>query len=444
MAELYDKLIEYSESGFCSMHMPGHKGKFGIGCRFDITEIDGFDNLSQPQEILDRLQKDWAEEYGAAEALISVNGSTGAILAAICGICSKGDKIIIARNCHKSVYNAAELFDLRCEYIFPQYDENGIALGLSEKEAKDVIEKNKDASLIVITSPTYEGNISKLRGICDIAHKYDIPVFVDSAHGAYLKRLGYTLPIAHGVDIVCVSLHKTLPALTQTALILFKKNGLYTESVKKMLNVFQTSSPSYVLMASIAQCLDYVKKSGSAFDEYKKNLFEMYSMLDLKKLKIIKTDDIGKVVIGTHKTDITGNELMCQLREKYKIELEMAYADYVVAMTSVCNDKKDFIRLSAALNEIDSTLKKIHRKDKILYPIPEKVCKETGEKIFVNIEESCGYICADYIWAYPPGVPIIAPMELIEKETVEYIKMLDSTSLYGVNDGKILVYKNVI
>ncbi|MBQ2890942.1 MAG: aminotransferase class I/II-fold pyridoxal phosphate-dependent enzyme, partial [Clostridia bacterium] len=123
MSRLYEQLKKYGKSGFYSMHMPGHKGKL---CAFDITEISDFDNLANPGGILKELEESWARVYGAKTAHISVNGSTGAILSAICGSINKGDKIIMARNCHKSVYNAAELMEAKQSYIFPDYDEIGI------------------------------------------------------------------------------------------------------------------------------------------------------------------------------------------------------------------------------------------------------------------------------------------------------------------------------
>ena len=208
MSGLYEKLKKYGEEDICPMHMPGHKRKTGLCREIDITEIGGFDNLANPQGVLKELQNSWAKMYGADKAYISVNGSTGAILSAICGICNKGDKIIMARNCHKSVYNAVSLMELEVVYIFPDYDEIGIAKGINKEAVCEAICKNTDAKLIVLTSPTYEGRVSEVADICTIAHERDIPVFVDSAHGAHIEFMNGENPIKQGVDVVSVSLHK--------------------------------------------------------------------------------------------------------------------------------------------------------------------------------------------------------------------------------------------
>ena len=167
MSKLYEKLKRYGKSGVYSMHMPGHKGKI---CAFDITEISDFDNLAKPTGILKELEEEWAKVYGAEKAHISVNGSTGAILSAICGIINKRDKIIMARNCHKSVYNALELMEADCSYIFPDYDKMGIAKGIKSEAVEKAISENSDAKLVIITSPTYEGALSETRKIIKLAH----------------------------------------------------------------------------------------------------------------------------------------------------------------------------------------------------------------------------------------------------------------------------------
>ncbi len=445
MANLYEKLKKYGKKNICPMHMPGHKRKMGLCADIDITEIDDFDNLANPSGILKDLQDSWAKAYGADKAFLSVNGSTGAILSAICAVCKRGDKIIMARNCHKSVYNAAEIMELEVSYVFPDYDDNGIAKPVGISAVSKVISDNPDAKLLVLTSPTYEGVISDIDGICKEAHKYDIPVFVDSAHGAHLKFMQMPFPTDTGADIASVSLHKTLPSMTQTALLLLKGERVNAEVIKEKMNVFQTSSPSYVLMASMGECLDFVENA-EAFKDYEKNLNEFYeSSANFKKLKIVCDNaDKGKIVILTNGTDISGNELKEALRKKYKIELEMAYDLYALAMTSVCDRKKDFKRLYNALADIDG---KIERKDAKIkkYPKPQKAdYDKNGDKLYLSYKEAEGKVCVDFVWAYPPGVPIIAKGEVLDKETVNYILNLSGTKLYGRNgsdENKILIYR---
>ena len=441
MSKLYEKLKRYGKSGAYSMHMPGHKGKL---CAFDITEISDFDNLANPTGILKELEEDWAKVYGAKTAHISVNGSTGAILSAICGIIEKGDKIIMARNCHKSVYNAAELMEAKQSYIFPNYDEIGIAKGIKKETVEEAISQNPDAKLVIITSPTYEGVISETRGIIKACHKNNIPILIDMAHGAHLKFMGEEERIYKEADAIAISLHKTLPSLTQTALLLLNGKIIDKKRIKEKLNVFNTSSPSYILMSSVSTCLDDVQNEES-FDTYKKNLDAFYkTTASLKNLEIKVQDDMGKIVISTAKTNISGKTLLKRLRDEFEIELEMAYDNYALAMTSVCDNKKAFKKLKKALFKIDKELKEEETKP-VVYPTPKQNKKKpAGEKELVLISKAEGRICADYLWAYPPGVPIIAPNEVVDKETVAYLKTIKDTEIYGSNgsDGRrILVYK---
>ncbi len=441
MSKLYEKLKEYGKSGVYSMHMPGHKGKI---CAIDITEISGFDNLANPTGILKEIEEDWAKVYGAKTAHISVNGSTGAILSAICGIINKGEKIIMARNCHKSVYNATELMEAKQSYIFPDYDEIGIAKGITKGMAEEAISQNPDAKLLIITSPAYEGAISETRGIIKTAHKNNIPVLIDMAHGAHLKFMGQEEWVYKEADAIAVSLHKTLPSLTQTALLLLNGRRIDKKKIKDKLNVFNTSSPSYILMSSIANCLDEVQKEEN-FKTYKRNLDTFYKQTEsLKNIEIKEQDDKGKIVISTAKTNISGKTLLERLRDEFKIELEMAYDNYALAMTSVCDNKKAFKKLKKALFKIDKELKPEEKKA-VVYPTPKQNKKKpSGEKELVPISKAEGRICTDYLWAYPPGVPIIAPNEVVDAETVAYLKTIKDTEIYGAkgSDGRrILVYK---
>ncbi len=444
MSELFNKLKKYQKSGFIPMHMPGHKRKVGRYSKFDITEIDDFDNLAVPTGILKELEEDWARVYGAEKAHISVNGSTGAILSAICGSLNKQDKIIMARNCHKSVYNGAELMEADCQYIFPDYDDMGIAKGIKAKDVENAISQNPDARLIIITSPTYEGNLSETEKIIKVAHSKNIPVLIDMAHGAHLKFMGQEEKIYEKADMVAVSLHKTLPSLTQTALLLLNGKLIDKNKIKEKLNVFNTSSPSYVLMASMGDCLDYVKNK-KRFKKYEENLIWFYrNTKPLKNLEIKEQDDRGKIVISTIKTNISGKTLLKRLREEFEIELEMAYDNYALAMTSVCDRKKDFKRLKCALLKIDKDLKGGKNK-KTVYPKPQKSeISLEGEKEFVRISDAEGKICSDFLWAYPPGVPIIAPKEVIDEETINYLKTIEDTEIYGTygsDNEQVLVYK---
>ena len=396
MSELLDKLDGLKENGRIPMHMPGHKRNVQLlGNRLpidkDITEIDGFDDLHDAQDLLKRVQDEAARLYGVEKSYMLIGGSTCGILAGIyAALKGRNPKIIMARECHKAVYHAVEINNLETVYLYSALGENGILLNdytrtkgiaaggakvaevskaaeCEEKNAADVasykraLEENKDAALLVLTSPNYEGIICKnLKEIIELAHSYKIPVLVDEAHGAHLlldEELKESDAIRCGADLVVMSLHKTLPAMTQTALLHLQGDLIKAENVDHALDVFETSSPSYILMASVAECIEYVKNEGkSRYRKYKEWLEEFYAecrklkhirLLDGEMLKGVKKDT-GKVVILGQ-----GRKIAECLRENYKTETEMSSSCYALAMTTLCDKKEDIDSLLKALRDMD-------------------------------------------------------------------------------------------
>lgn len=413
-------------------HMPGHKRNTSfdiIGSEIDITEIDGFDNLHFAESSIKEIEDNLKELYNSLRSFILINGSTVGLLSAIFALTNRGDKIIIARNCHKSVYNACFLRELNVIYIEPDYDDtDGYYTSVSQDSVNNAIENNPDAKAIVITSPTYEGNISNI--------KCDIPLIVDCAHGAHF---GFgSFPKYPKADIVISSLHKTLPCLTQTA-VLNVYNEKYIGKVKMYLDIFETSSPSYVLMNSVSKCIELLKNNSGIFKEYENNLEEFYK-IDLKNLKIKKTDDRGKIVISVAETNISGVALANILRIDYNIECEMASKNYVILMTSIADTTKAFKFLSEALLKIDKELSFNSLKTIKKLTIPIKSCKaseiEFSEK--TSFKKSLDKVSAEYVYAYPPDIPIIVPGEIISKEIIEEILNMIKSGINIVSDSNLL------
>lgn len=447
---LYDKLKNYSKNGVYPFHMPGHKriiinNEYTIPYEIDITEVHGFDNLHDADGCIKEIEDKSAHMYSVKRAFLLVNGATGGILSAIRAMTKYGDKIIVARNCHKSVYNAIELCGLNPVYVMPESIEKyGIYSHILPQKIEMLLSENPDAKLVIMTSPTYEGVVSDIKAISEICKKYNVKLFVDEAHGAHFP-FSVRFPsesVRCGADVAVVSLHKTLPSLTQTALLLTNNPALENQ-LKDNLSVFETSSPSYVLMSSIENCLDYISDNKSVFYEYIHNLDDFYSeSQNLKNLKILYSDehikqnvfdyDIGKIIISTADTTLSGIELAKILREKFKIETEMAYTNYVIAMTSLCDSKEGFNRLTKALFEIDKFCKSEHKSSdifNIISEIPDKAFKSsnrfdyTSEKL--PIKSAKGRASLEYIWAYPPGIPLVVPGEIITEEvilTIDYLK----------------------
>ncbi len=414
--KLHEKLKTLDKYPF---HMPGHKrnGKFNIpGAEIDITEIDGFDNLHAPSGIIAETEKRLSSIYKSKRSFILVNGSTAGILAAVFSVCSEGDKIIIARNCHKSVYNACMLRKLRVVFAEPEFDSiNGYYTRLTQETLDSVILANSDAAAVVITSPTYEGRISEVN--CKL------PLIVDAAHGAHLG-IHYFPEYPKG-SIVISSLHKTLPALTQSA-VMNVYDEEYINNAKFYLDIFQTSSPSYVLMNSVSICCDIIENRQDLFKEYYSELCD-FRVIELDRLNLKYCEDISKLVISTENADISGAQLADILREKYGIEVEMASVNYIVLMTSVGDEKIAFDILKSALTEIDGELE---YKKALPFSRPPA---ENGE-IIINISRENDKTTLDY----PPDIPLTVPGSIITKETVSYIKSLIESGVNVISDSNLL------
>ena len=453
---LYDKIKDYLKSGIYPFHMPGHKRSKAVldgvlPYEADLTEINGFDNLQNPEGCIKEVEKKAAQTYGVGNAFLLVNGATGGILSTVRSMTNYGDTIIMARNCHKSVYNAVELCGLNAVYALPDVDsEFGIFASISPKQIEKLLYENNNVKLVIITSPTYEGIVSDVKSISEICHKFGAKLFVDEAHGAHFP-FSDKFPceaVKIGADAAVVSLHKTLPSLTQTALLLTNDNSI-TDILKSNLSVFQTSSPSYILMSSIDRCIDLINSNNILFNEYISNL-KIFSekCKSLSRLKVMCCGndslsnhsfydfDIGKIIVSSAYTNITGKELANILRDKYKIEIEMAYTDYIIAMTSVCDTKDSFILLSEALLEIDKTCIRLEKKRKslnYLYRLPERKVKSSEKYRFksrkISVNDSLNMVSLEYVWAYPPGIPLIVPGEIINKNTIMQIKNLTQSGI---------------
>ena len=463
---LYEKLKMYQQSDYYGFHMPGHKRneeKFPIGLPYgiDITEIEGFDDLHHADSILKEAQERSARLYKAEESHFLVNGSTVGILSSILGVTEKGDKILVARNCHKSVYHAIYMNELEPIYIYPKYEKSLQINGeISCKEIEEILKKEKEIKAVVIVSPTYDGVLSDVENIAKTVHKYHIPLIVDEAHGAHFGFHKAFPKNANekGADIVIHSLHKTLPAMTQTALIHLNGKIIDREKVRNYLHMLQSSSPSYVLMASIDYCMEMLENQRNIlFEGYVEKLITLRKNLEkLKHLQIIRTEhfDISKLIISVKSTNITSGELSKILLEKYHLQMEMTAGTYVLAMTTVGDTEEGFSRLKEALFEIDETLKSEKREEEDLeLPHLPLVCRsaEVQKSVqrdglsYIKWEDAEGKIAGEYAYVYPPGIPFLVPGERITNEAVQCLKRYEELqfTIEGIAVEKhIGVWKN--
>ena len=454
MKSLKDKLKEYSKSDIYPMHMPGHKRNAGLFSdveKIDMTEVEGLDNLHDPEGIIKESMDRVSSFLGTDKTYFLVNGSTVGVLAAIQSTTDIGDEIIIGRNSHKSVYNAVEIRNLKPVYLYPEstglFDD-----GYNKEELEKLLEETS-AKVVVVTSPTYEGVVSDIKGLAEVAHKNGAILIVDSAHGVHFCLDGFPNPAyKEGADIVIESMHKTLPALTQTAVMHVMGDRIDKEKLENALSTYQTSSPSYVFMASIDECFNLVEKEGD------KRAAELLKTLENIRNDINNTGkifipgeelagnnevydyDLGKLVIDLSKTNITGVELAKILREKYKFETEMANNKYVIAMTSISDDLEKVKAFGEAVVEIAGELEVADEEisserivNEVKFSPYEAMNKDFEE---VALKDAKGRVAGDYIYKYPPGIPLIVPGEVVSDGLIKEVeKSLESgLQIKGITD----------
>lgn len=457
----------------------GIPGGFPDPYGIDITEIDGFDNLHHAEGILKDAMDEAAAIYGADRSWYLVNGSTCGILSAVFAATENGGKLLTARNCHKAVYHAICLNRLEAEYLYPEeITEFGINGGIRAEDVRKALEKDAmrcagnsgdvrgkitKIQAVLITSPTYEGVVSDIRAIADAAHEYGIPLIVDEAHGAHLEYADqcHSFPksaLEYGADIVIQSLHKTLPCFTQTAILHVKGKLVDQDRVSRYLSMFQTSSPSYLFMAGTERCIRYMDGDGrNGMVRYEKRLEHfMERMEGLQVLEVLDREicgkyrtvagwDPSKIVVSTMRAeDFHGEELAETLRRKYHLEMEMTAPEYVIAMTSLMDTEEGFERLGTALLEIDGALRRrtepeqqkekgeLKEKErcetpeglesKLSHPIRMLICEAMdADTERTALQDTVGKVSAEFVYLYPPGIPIIAPGEVFTDAIVEKI-----------------------
>ena len=451
--------------------MPGHKRRVqpapGLPASLDVTEVPGMDDLHCAEGILLEAMRRTARLYEADRTWYLVNGSTCGLLAGIRALAERGAEVICARNCHKAVYHAIELAGYRVHWIMPRLLEDwGICSGISAGQVESALRRHPSAKAVILTSPTYEGILSDIEGICGVCHKRGIPVLVDEAHGAHLMpasvRAGFPAgAVSAGADLVVQSPHKTLPSLTQTALLHMRGNLLDPALIEAELDIFETSSPSYVLMASLDGCTGIMREQGAElFSLWARRLKNFDSEIrgKLHSIRIFGHTqeaprdcvmDPGKILIDVAPIGLTGRELADILRSRYQLETEMSGGSLVLAMTSVCDDEEALKRLARALRQTETDTVRGHG----TAPSPDGpppaadfhplVCCTAAEarrqqSEEVPAERAEGRICAEYLYFYPPGIPFLAPGELITSTVLSYLlrEKESGRDIYRHRDGR--------
>lgn len=440
MTRLEDALNDYSASGITPMHMPGHKRNPGYVPSYllnDITEITGFDNLHAPSGILKDIEYDAAAVWNARSAVLSVNGATAPILSAVTAAASQG-KILIAGNCHISVWHALEISGIDYTVIYPDTDpEFPFYLSVDPAKIEKALQDDPEIRTVVITSPTYEGVVSDTKSITEAAHRHDVSVIADEAHGAHFGLNDY-FPETSAADVVIKSIHKTLHAPTQTAVLLIYSNRIREDLIRHYMDIFETSSPSYILMSGIDRVVQDLKENKDITCTWADALRTCRSRLkkELKHLSLFGQEgaDPGKLVLLTAGV-IDGTDLACMLRDK-GIECEASYGTHLIAMTGIGDNEVTLGKFADAVISIDKTLEGSVVPADIPFPCTAPVIAMSVTEAVragnteISRSECEGQISAEYIFRYPPGIPVLIPgqkitpdrIALIPKDTVKVIR----------------------
>lgn len=451
----------YNEKKLLPLHMPGHQRKKDMGTAlpyaYDYTEVDELDNLHAPEGILQEAMNRTAAYYGCSDCFYLVNGSSSGLQAGIFTLLEEGDEVVVARNCHRSVFYALSLRKAKIHFLLPEFWEDFSCFGsVSLKEVERLIKEFPKSKALIFTSPSYEGVVSDVEGIARLCHENGLSLLVDEAHGAHFSpKRGTSFPesaISLGADLVVQSPHKTLCSLTQSAWILGNGERYSREKLSFYLSVFQTTSPSYPLMLSLEKATTLLEREGevlfSHWKEVMKGFREQARTLSYfsflwEKEEACFAMDYSKIflrALGIPELRL-GRDLAKLLREDYGIESEMHSGENLLLMTGPFISEEELDRLFLALKDIERRFgeekgKPLRSKllSSALYQI--SVAENTlqiseglkeGEEL--NLRDGEGRICLEYLSLYPPGIPLLFPGEKLTAEKIQGIEALEKEGI---------------
>ena len=467
-APLYEALENFRKKRIVPFDVPGHKrgrgnpelvqllGEKCVG--LDVNSQKPLDDLCHPASVIREAEDLAASAFGAAHSFFMVGGTTSSVQNMIFSVCKEGDKIIMPRNVHKSAINALILCGAIPVYVNPEVDKKlGISLGMEPKKLLEAVENNPDAVAVLVNNPTYYGICSDLKSIVEIAHGHGMKVLVDEAHGTHFS-FSEKLPLsgmAAGADMSAVSMHKSGGSLTQSSILLLN-GSMNADYVRQIVNLTQTTSASYLLMASldvsrrnlalngktsfekVIDMSDYARKEINnigGYYAYGRELINGTSVYDF---------DVTKLSMYTRDIGLAGIEVYDILRDEYDIQIEFGDISNILAYISIGDRKQDIERLVGALDDT----RRLFKRDKAGMLSAEYVNPKVAvpprkafysDKVSLPLRASEGKICSEFVMCYPPGIPILAPGELITKEIIEYIVYAKAKgcSMQGTEDFEV-------
>ena len=450
-APIYEALEEFRKNRIVPFDVPGHKrGRgnpelvrlFGKQCvELDVNSMKPLDNLCHPTSVIKEAEELAAEAFKASHAFLMVGGTTSSVQSMVLTACKKGEKIILPRNVHRSVINALVINGATPIYVNPDVDKRlGIALGMKISQVEKAIEENPDAVAILVNNPTYYGICSNLKKIVELAHMHNMLVLVDEAHGTHFY-FGENMPMtamAAGADMSSISMHKSGGSLTQSSFLLTGPN-ISPGYVRQVINLTQTTSASYLLLASLDISRHNLAIHGKeSFNQV--NAIAQYARQEINKIggyyaygkELINGDsifdfDTTKLTVYTLDIGLAGIEVYDLLRDEYDIQVELGDIGNILAYISIGDRMREVERLVSALYDISRR----YRKDRSgmfdheyinpsVVMTPQEAFYAAKEEM-IPIRETNGRVCTEFVMCYPPGIPILAPGERITQEIIDYI-----------------------
>jgi len=451
---LFDAVKKYVDDKVVQFHVPGHKQGRGIkelqdyigehALQMDANGMEDLDYANSPTGVIYEAERLMAHAFGAQNAYFLVNGTTAGVQAMIMSACEPGDKILIPRNAHKSTIGGIILSGAMPVYIQPEINEKlGIAMSITEESLKKAIKENPHAKAVFVINPTYYGAAPDLKAIVRIAHRHDMALLVDEAHGAHMSfHDDFPLTAMEvGADMSAASMHKTAGSMTQSSVLLLRSNMIAPERVKQVLNLTYTSSASYLLMCSLDIARKQLATTGSDMLEGTLNLVR-WAREEINKIpglyafgkELINTPgcfdfDETKLGINVRGLGYTGYQMESKLRKEYNVQIELSDLYNILAIVSLGDRKEDLEALINALKDIASKTEIKEIKNATMIPHNPKMIVSPRDAFYspkkaVPLEESAGEIMGEMIMAYPPGIPVICMGERITKDIIDYIKIL--------------------
>lgn len=451
---LFTALRQHAERNPLQFHIPGHKKGAGMEEEFrafigdnalsiDLINIAPLDDLHRPSGIIKEAQELAADAFGADYTFFSVQGTSGAIMTMILSVCAPGDKIIVPRNVHKSIMSAIIFAGAKPVFVSPSMDHKlGIAHGITIHSVKRALEKHPDAKAVLVINPTYFGISANLEEIVELVHTYDIPVLVDEAHGVHI-HFHEKLPLSAmqaGADMAATSVHKLGGSLTQSSVLNIKKGRVNPDRVQSIISMLTTTSTSYLLLASLDAARKQLALHGREMAEKAMGLAQ-YARKEINLIPglycfgedILGTEatydyDPTKLTIHIAELGLTGYEVENWLREHWNIEVELSDMYNILCLITPGDTMENVDNLIKALRELANLPANKEAKGNVVVKIPgiPHLSLSPRDAFYADTEtiplkEAAGRIIAEFIFVYPPGIPILLPGEVISQENIDYI-----------------------